>query len=158
MIKISVRGLEEVRKKIATLGKDAKHFAEGQVGEYLVGDMRHGLKHYPGYQYVPQSEVGGWKSDKQRRYVMAMISEGKIDPGVPHRTGELQRGWTLKDAGRFWTIQNPVDYAGWVMGETQALRQEKIGWRKWPQVVMDNFRGAIRHAQAELKKWLKTRR
>ena len=159
MIKVTVRGIEEVQKKIANIIRGAKHFSEGKVAEYLIGDQTHGLKHYPGYQYVPQSEVGGWVSDKQRRYVMAMIREGKIDPGVPHRTGELQRGWSLVDRGKYWSIQNPVGYAGWVMGDTtQAQRPEKIGWRRVMDNIRDNLKGAFRHAQAELKKWLKTQR
>ena len=173
MIKVSVRGLEEVRKKLATLGKEAKHFSESKVGEYLVGDQTHGLKHYPGYVYVNRYAgfpelayrtstgkiVPGFKSKEQHGYVMAMIGEGKIDPGVPHRTGELQRGWELNDRGRFWEIRNQTEYAGWVMGDVGQTRMHNlIGWRKVMDNIRDNLKGAFRHAQAELKKWLKTRR
>jgi len=88
MLKITSRGIPELQAWLLSLANGVKDEATRSVAEYLVGDTTHGLKHYPPYKYISmQRAYGGFISDKQRRYVMAMIKEGKIDPGVPHRTG-----------------------------------------------------------------------
>ena len=164
MIKISVRGLDEVRRKLATLAKDSKYQSEKYVGEYLVGNASHGLRHYDPYNYLGNKDAGefevvygGFFSDKQRKYVMAAIRDGRITPGVPHR-GEEVKGWELNSAGAFWKIENNEEGAKWAQGDTtQTKRHEKAGWRKAMENIKDNLQGAFRHANAELKKWLKTK-
>lgn len=157
-IRITSKGIPEVQAWLKTIANGVRTRSMEWVLQYLVGDQTHGLKHYPPYKYITmQRAYGGFKSDRQRRYVMAMIKEGKIDPGVPHRTGELQRGWTY----RMWsqatqgTISNPTSYAQYVMGnEQQANMHKLIGWRTVMTNIKDNLQGAFRHARAELKKWL----
>jgi len=159
MVSQSFRGIDAVRKLLATLAKDAKRIVERAIGEYLIGDVRHGLTHYPQYKHIKYSQAyGGFKSDKQRRYVMAAIREGTIDPGVPHRTGELQRGWKLVDMGRYYVITNHVPYAGYVMGEQQARLPQMVGWRKMGQVISSNMAGALRAGVAALNKLIRERR
>jgi hypothetical protein len=68
----------------------------------------------------------------------------------------MREGWRYEDAGPFWKIVNDVSYAKWVVGEqTQTTMHGKIGWRKTMKNIEDNLKGAFRHAEAELKKWLK---
>jgi hypothetical protein len=155
-IKFTSRGIPELLAYLDRIQRGLKGKTSGWVAEYLVGDMSHGLKHYVPYKYVTVEQAGGWKSDKQRRYVMAMIREGKIDPGAPHRTGELQRGWEYADKGTRWTITNETPYAGYVMGDNdQANMQRLIGWRVVSEVIQSNLKGAFRFATAKLKEWLR---
>jgi len=148
--------MPETKAWLMSLANDIKQKATGWVAEYLVGDQSHGLKHYSPYKYITVEQSGGWKSDKQRRYVMAMINEGKIDPGVPHRTGELQRGWKYAAAGSLYTITNDTPYGHWVMGPgTQTQMHAMGGWRTTVDNIADNIRGAIRHAQSKVNEWLR---
>lgn len=164
MIKIQVKGLEKVQAFLREIPLGVKTHAQRAVTEYLIGiegggmlgGVSHGLAHYVPYRYISVAQAGGWKSDKQRRYVMAMIREGKIDPGVPHRTGEMQRGWTYHEEMGRYRIVNEVPYAGYVMGDTEQTRMHELGgWRKVAEVVQSNLAGAFRHAQAMVNQWLR---
>lgn len=171
MIKIQIKGIEKVQAFLRTVQLGAKTRATRAVAQYLIGieglgdvmssanlagGAGHGLAHYVPYRYVTMAQAGGWKSDKQRRYVMAMIREGKIDPGAPHRTGELQRGYRIEGEPPRYRITNAVKYGDYVMGDTQQSRMHQlIGWRKISEVVTSNLAGALRHAQAKVKEWLR---
>lgn len=159
MLKITSKGIPEVRAWLQRIALGAKTLATRSVAEYLVGDMSHGLKHYVPYQYVTVEQAGGWKSEKQRRYVMAMIKEGKIDPGVPHRTGRMQRAWDFSAEGSRFKITNSESYTQYVMGDVEQSRMHGIiGWRVIGEVIKNNLKGAFRHATAQVKKWLKTQK
>lgn len=161
MLRITSKGIPELQAWLADVGRGIRTKAMRAAGEYLIGDGTHGLKHYPVYKYISVAESGGWSSEKQRRYVMAMIKEGKIDPGYPHRTGELQRGWELRgwDKSVQWTITNETPYAKWVMGDSdQTVMHGMAGWRTMLTVIASNIRGAIRHAQAAVNEWLRSKR
>lgn len=165
MIKVTVRGIEEVRRKLETIVRGAKKRTEGWVGEYLIGDRTRGLRHYDPYRYVGskgdgefKTIYGGFFSKAQQGYVMAAIADGRITPGVPHREDEVP-GWELKEMTNYWSIRNDSPGAKWAQGDTtQTLRHERAGWRTVSDNIRANLKGAFRHAQAELKKWLKARR
>jgi len=169
MITVKVKGIPELQAYLRTVALGAKNYATRMVTEYIIGMEQnsdtgahaHGLMHYVPYQYVSvQQAYGGFKSDKQRRYVMAMIREGRIDPGVPHRTGELQGGWgyNMTSDGRY-TIKNRTPYAEYVMGdERQSNMHRLIGWRKVSEVVKSNLKGAFRYATSQVKKWLASKK
>lgn len=157
-IKVTVRGLDEFRRLLAELPRAAKMLVEESIAKYIVGDTNRGLKHYPGYKYVSVKQAGGWKSEKQRRYVMAKIREGEIDPGAPHRTGRLQRGWEYKQTGNFYTISNQTAYSPYVMGDDdQANMHGLIGWRRVSKVISDNMAGALRAGAQAINRWAKAR-
>lgn len=129
--------------------------------EYIVGNQQHGLKHYPGYKHVTRKSAYGktFVSDAQRGYVMARIRDGTIDPGVPHRTGRVQRGWMMKETrgGYGYTIVNEEPGAYFTMDDKgQANQPALVGWRKVSKVISDNFAGAVRHAKAMADRYLKT--
>jgi hypothetical protein len=156
-IKFTSAGIPAVLEWLKKIGYSSQRKATELVTEYLVGNQEHGLKHYPPYKYVPYAKAyGGFKSAKQRRYVMAMIKEGRIDPGYPHRTGEFQRGWSFQPSGaNRYTIKNDTPYAGYLVGnDYQANMPRLIGWRKIADIIKSNLSGAFRHAQAGLKKWI----
>lgn len=167
MIKVTVRGIEKVQEFIATVQRGFKAKAAEAVTQYILGIEKggsfgtHGLTHYPPYHHVTiQQAYGGFVSDKQRRYVMARIREGTIQPGYPHRTGELQRAWDYKDTGSGrYTIINPCPYAPFVMGDKmQANLPRLVGWRKTMDIVQSNLQGAFRYARARLKEWIAEQR
>lgn len=94
-----------------------------------------GIRIYPPYSYVSMERAGGWKSDRQRKYVMMMIRSGAIQ--VPYtRTYELQAGWRTEGDGRFQIVVNGVSYATHVYGPPQAYMMEL---RQWPLAVSGTF-------------------
>lgn len=159
-IRIDIRKLEPVINWLKKLPKGTVKVALPAIAEYLIGDGRHGLKRYPPYKYVSRKRAYGktFVSDKQRRYVMAMIREGKIDPGYPHRTGKTQRAYHMvvsnngyrvairaKGKGPYYTRDN----------EGQARLNLLAGWRKSADVISTNMKGAMRHAWAKVRAYLK---
>jgi hypothetical protein len=173
-IKVTSKGIPEMRAFLDRIQKGLKGMASQQVGIYLVGDSTHGLKHYPYYKYVNRPagfpELGytnsagnwvqGYASEKQHHFVMAAIKDGRITPGVEKRGYEsgLQGAWTLKTHGTAYTISNDKPYAGYVMGDQQTRMHKLIGWRNFREVIKTNLQGAFRYAQAEVAKWLKSQK
>jgi hypothetical protein len=154
-IKVKVRNLEQVKKWISALPRKYRGAATKAMAEWFIGTGQRGLKRYPPYKYVSRKSAYGktFVSDKQRRYVMAKIREGRIDPGVPHRTGNYQRGWNIQGEGVKIKIVNQVPYAQFVGGdETQARLNKKVGWRTISVIISTNIKGAIRHAEAAINK------
>ena len=156
MITITSRGVPELQAWLKSLGNGIRDEATRAVAEYLVGDATHGLKHYPPYKHVPYSQIGGFVSDKQRRYVMARIREGSITPGVSASNGYLRDAWQYKAQGSRYEITNDVGYAPFLVGPgMQSLHSQRQGWRKTVDTIRDNLAGAYRHANAAIRKWIK---
>ncbi len=156
MIKFAERGIEKVQEFLRTVKLGAKTTAARGVAEYLIGDVSHGLKHYPPYKHVPYSAIGGVKSDRQRRYVMARIREGSIDPGISASNGYFRDAWKISGEAPRYNIVNDVGYAGFLVGDSeQSLHSQKQGWRKISKNIEDNISGAIRHAVAKVNEWLR---
>lgn len=162
MIKVSVRGIDQLKKFFAELTPAARKAAVKGATEYLIGNDSRGLRHYVNYKYVTRKSAYGqtFSSDKQRRYVMAKIREGEITPGKPNRKGTLKAGWNWKPQGGGYgaRIYNPVPYAHFVMGDSgQARQPAKVGWRKVMAVVSTNLNGMMKAANEAVNRWLKGR-
>lgn len=158
-MEISKRSLARVKTYLNSIPQKVRGVALDAYAEYLVGNEQHGLKHYPPYKYVSRKTAYGqtFVSDKQRRYVMAMIKEGKITPGVANRTGLQADSWSIKQTnpGRR-TILNTAPGSVYTMGNnTQANQPRLVGWRKMKAVIESNAKGAIRAAQLAVNKVLK---
>ena len=153
MLNFRPRGLEEFRIYLHNLTRRLRGKAVEWISDWLIGDSSHGFKHYVPYRQVTRQAAYGrtFESDKQRRYVMARIAEGTIDPGFPHRTGRMQRGWVKRGAGVRTTIENTEGYTDYVMGRGQARLNKMVGWRQVADVIATNIKGAIRHAEAMIK-------
>jgi hypothetical protein len=125
-VDIVIDGLEALRSKLDRFPKEAQDAAANQVNKYVLNVMRE----YASYKYVPfKTAYGGWFSEKQRRYVMARISEGTLHPGSPSRTQALRAGWKTMGTGMDSLIVNAVPYASFVIGDdTQSRMHKKIGW------------------------------
>ena len=131
---ISIR-VRQTPPDLAQTIRTAPRMARGRMTKaaavYLIGNGTHGLTHYPAYKYIRRDRAYGktFASDAQRRFVMAGIRSGKIDPGYPHRTGILQRGWYVSGDGAKATVKNDAPHAEVVMGLGQARLNNLVGWR-----------------------------
>ena len=122
-ITFKTRGFSEVQAMLKDLPYGAKKVVLPAVSEYLLGDDRHGLKHYP--------------PPKGQKYV---------------RTYKLKAGWIIQSDIYRQRITNDVYYAPFVPN-----RWAHYGWRQWAQVIADNMDGAMRHANAKLNEWLRSK-
>lgn len=167
MIKVSVKGFDDIRRFLAELPKEIKRVAEKAVGEFLIGDERHGLKHYPPYRHVPFEDGAGWSTDpekkrRQQRWLFAAIRDGRVTPGMSASNGYMRDAWSYKQRGNVWYIENDVKHTKWLVGtgepNTQTVHAQRQGWREIPKIVQDNLKGAFRHAIAEVKKFIASKR
>lgn len=154
-ISITVRKNPQLERLIGDFPRRFRGVATEAIADYLIGNKTHGLKHYPVYKYIRRRKAYGktFVSHKQRRFVMARIRDGRIDPGAPHRTGKIQRGWKKTGSGVNTRIVNNERGVEFVMGsDKQARLNAMAGWRTDSKVIEDNMQGALRHANAEINK------
>jgi phage gpG-like protein len=129
---IEIQGLDELVKKLDDLKQLRKvHAGIRAAGMYVKGR----LAKYPRRKRVKISEIGGWASEKQRRWFFWALKEGKIE--VPYRRGispgseDLASKWTSKyDKNKFEAVVgNNASYARFVMGDKQTKMMKRIGWK-----------------------------
>lgn len=162
-LKADVRKIPQVIAFLKTLPRGLVRVVLPAIAEYIVGDGRHGLKRYQPYKYVSRRKAYGkpFQSDKQRGYVMAQIRAGRIDPGVPHRTGKTQRGYhvVVRNNGYRVAIVNQTRGAVYTRHDRLQARLNLLaGWRKTSTVIVSNIKGALRHATAQANQYLAKRR
>jgi hypothetical protein len=162
MINIKIKNLEEVRAFLRTIPLGVKNIAGKAAADYLVGNEQHGLKHYPPYKHVSYKEAyGGFLSDKQRRYVMARIAEGTIDPGYSESNGYHRDAWHVTGEPPRYIIRNDVGYSGYLVGDDftggnqQSHMMKLKGWRTVGKNLSDNMTGAFRAAIMAVNKWMR---
>ena len=161
-LSFKTKGIPEAQAWLQNIATGFKNQALLAFSQYLVGDdsgvgYTHGLRHYPAYKYITmQQAYGGFVSDKQRRYVMMKIRSGEIDPGVPHRTGEFQRGWQYVTSPNSIKVTNDTPYGKYLMGDQQANMPRMGGWRQMMDVINSNLQGAIQFANRKVRDWLAT--
>jgi hypothetical protein len=159
-ISVDIRKLDPVIAYLKSLPRGAVKVALPAMAEWFIGNGQRGLKQYPAYKHITRKRAYGktFVSDKQRRYVMAMIREGRIDPGVPHRTGNTQRAYTMSVTNRGYTVKivNRRKGAVYTRHNTMQARLNLLaGWRKSADVIKANTAGAIRHARAKVREYLR---
>lgn len=159
MIKVKVRGLEDVIKFIESVPRGTRGDAIQAIAEYIIGDDRHGLKHYPAYKKVTRRQAFGipFFSEKQRRWFFWALKSGRLT--LPYkRTNKLKNAWRI--TGDRWrpVIRNDMPYAHHVMSDDRQSRmQKKIGWRTMGKNIQDNMKGAIQKANQVIQAWIKKR-
>ncbi len=138
---IEIRGLEKLSKGLIMLGKldDVKDsILEG--AEHL----KDKIADYPSQKYVSIQEAGGWASEKQRIYVIAMLASGAWDS--PYRRGQsgssedLADKWTITsiDGGLGAKVGNNVSYGPYVQDpDEQSKMMELRGWQTTDDVAKD---------------------
>lgn len=152
MFKINLRGLDEVKQLLKDAPKGIKGAAINAAADYLIGNGNRGLKKYPPYKWITRKSAYGqtFVSDKQRRFVMAQIREGKIAPGAPHRTGNFQRSWEKRGNSTQTRIVGELPHSSW----PDRLAQ-KVGWRKIEEIIESNMKGAMQAANRVVAAWIK---
>lgn len=127
---VSIPDLPPLMKKIERLPSLVADEGTDKANDYILSVFRQ----YAPYRYVSRKSAYGktFVSAKQRRYVMAMIGEGKITPGTPKRTQALAGGWRIIGAGVGSIVANEQVHAPYVQGNSkqeQSRHAKKIGWR-----------------------------
>jgi len=117
------------------------------------------FKLYPRYKYKSRAsaypEVNGFFSDKQRRFVMAGIASGRIQPGSPHRTQSLKDDWKLEGENardiRSISLVNDNPAAVYAYHPTLQARQlDLVGWKDVNEMTEENGADAL----LEVEVWL----
>jgi hypothetical protein len=160
MLKITSSGIPETRARIDRLREVVK-VAGNAIAEYLLGDTSHGLRHEPPYRTVSHTRAYGepFSSPRQQHWFFAAKARGEIHPGQDNRTHDLANAWELKETSDTkWTLANNNKAAPFAYGKPlagQARQLGLVGWRWVGEIVSSNMAGAIRHANAAIKEWLR---
>jgi hypothetical protein len=155
-IGFQLRPIDKVKKYIATVPRGALRVGLLALGKYILGNSQHGLKHNEPYKYVSRKAAYGqtFFSDKQRRWFFA---NGGADMIGNNRTGKTADAWAYVETkgGYGGKFTNPTASAYFTRDEKGQARQPAlVGWRKVSKVVSDNMAGAIRSANAAIKRYL----
>lgn len=156
-VKSSVRNVKRVQDFLKSLPRGVRIAAMRAIAEYIIGNDSRGLKHYPMRVQHDKDNPYQWQSEKQRR---AYFATNGFGAGIPsQRTDKLKDSWSFKESNSNWTmvkIENSAPYAGYVQGKQIQRGHIADKWRKFTDVVKTNLAGAIRHANAEVRKYIKS--
>ena len=134
-LSVEVRGWDKIKSALDELAQAEflQLIAKG-VGE----EVKSEAMTYPTKKHVPLSSVGGFVSDKQRKWFFAALRSGDIQ--VPYRrTRNLGNRWNVKaQGGGKAVVGNPTPYAPFVHSEgQQSAMMAAIGWRTTGEIVDD---------------------
>ena len=126
MMQVTIHGFDELNKRLKD--PQIRAFAKDAM------DQATALVAYEAARYPPQitGRPYPWKSQKQRRYVIAAIRRGEIV--VPYRrTGTLGQRWEskVKWNGKelIGEVSNKTAYAPYVQGLEQNPFHKEGGWQ-----------------------------
>jgi hypothetical protein len=154
-LRVDIIGMEQIFDILAILPTEVQDIAADDANEYLLNVFRT----YPQYRYVSRAraypEVGGWFSDKQRRYVMARIREGSIK--TPYsRTQMFRNAWRIKGNGQSALIVNESPVGEYLMGDgTQSRMAILGGWERVDRILEDRKERVIKLIDGSIKKAMK---
>ncbi len=140
---IEIKGLDEAIKKLTDVAKLRKVHAGIKAG---LLHLKGKLDKYPPRKHISIQSLGGWKSDKQRKWFFANLRAGNIE--VPYRRGAspgsegLRSKWTIKySKTKFegWTGNN-ASYARLVQGDKQTEMMKRIGWKTTETVAKEEVK------------------
>jgi len=159
-----VRSTKKIQDFLRSLPYGTRKIGLAAIAEYLLGDDRHGLRHDEPQKYISRKQAGYTTSAKQMRFFFATgILERTPDGGIKlnhyKRTGETANAWVSREINRGYGIvlENEKKGAYYTRDNFGQTRQhEMAGRRKVSKVVADNLKGAIRHAKAEVGKWMRS--
>lgn len=147
---VDIRGMEAVTNLIRKLPREAQDTISEDVAKVMLNIE----KTYPSYRYVSRRQAyppSGWQSDRQRRYVMARIREGSINPGSPNRTQAFRNGWRIEDKGVNAFLVNEVPY-GIHLKDPRANHMKLIGWSTIAEDIEKHQSRIMRTANAGAQK------
>lgn len=142
----------EFGKRLAELPAKMRRPVLIAYSEYMLKKF----KLYPRYKYKSRleaySEVGGFFSDKQRRFVMAGIAAGRIQPGKPNRNQDLKKAWRIegkenKDIRQISLVNdNPAAVFAY-HPIYQARQLDLVGWKDINEMTDENSADALLEAE-----------
>lgn len=116
---IKATGAEIVRKGLADIEAEIPKIARKDIYD-VMRSIRTKMR-TPGKK--PTYPIK-WDSEKQRRYVIAMLRERG---NLPYRrTNALPSGWTIENVGSGYRLANPAQAAVYVYGNYEGARQSRI--------------------------------
>jgi len=159
-----VRSTKKIQDFLRSLPYGTRKIGLAAIAEYLLGNDRHGLRHDEPQKYVSRKQAGYTTSAKQMRFffatgILERIPGGGIKLNHYKRTGETANAWVSREINRGYGIvlENEKKGAYYTRDNFGQTRQhEMAGRRKASKVVADNLKGAIRHAKAEVGKWMRS--
>lgn len=150
---ISVKGIEKLKAFLAKIPHGAKGIVAMAVGVFLLGDERHGLRHYAPWKKVTRKSVYGssFFSHAQQKAFFAGLKSGKI--GVPyHRTGAQGNAWHIAGGSTNIRLVNTDPSVRFTRGQT--LLHAKMGWQTVMETVKSNWKGAMLAGKQALMRWI----
>lgn len=163
LVKMSIRGVEEINAFIKTVPRGTVKIGLRAIATYIIGTAQHGLRHDEPQKYVSRKKAGYKTSAKQWAYLFAsgiLESDRRGNVTVNHykRTGETAAAWKAVETkgGYGQSLQNPKIGAHYTRDDQGQTRQHALaGRRKVSAVIAANLAGALRSAQARVNEWLR---
>lgn len=146
---IEVEGIDTLFRRLDRMAAIDKLEAPMKAS---VLDLVSYMEEYPARQ-SRKPNPGVFVSERQRRYVMAAIRDGRIT--VPYkRTGKLGQSWTWKierhSNGLTGKVGTNLDYAPWVQAHGRQASIHRGNWRtdlmaleERRSAILERFRRAI---------------
>jgi len=157
MIKLDIRGVEEVQAFLRTVPRGTIRAAIDAMSDYFLGNEQRGLRHSPPRVQHGPGNPYKWQSEKQRRAYFATDGFGG---GIPYkRTGNMANKWEKKSTndGYRMSLVNKSPYSIFVQGDRQQQGHAADKWRKVAAIIGTNLNGAMRAANQAVERWLKER-
>jgi hypothetical protein len=142
-VKIYITGYDTLWERMKRLPKEACNAAVEEANKYIVNQMQ--------VQPPKPTQPFVWTSDKQRRYVMAKISEG----GYTGRTQALRNSWKTEGKGYEQIVISDSPYAQFVQDTNQILGHKINGWVTVNQMLKNKGAEILKRFEAGVKKALK---
>jgi hypothetical protein len=141
---ISISGDQRVISKLSQLYPEYADAGTENANEYMVNSLRI----YPPYSYVSVEQSGGWRSEKQRRFVMAAIRDGRIQ--IPYRrTQRFAQGWHTLGSGANQIVVNETEYGPFLVDDVlQSLGSNMRGWERLGGFIAGRIEEIIRRFEA----------
>lgn len=152
LIGIDPKQIDAVVGKLSKLPTAVQDAAADDVLKYMLNVERH----YPPYKHITLKQAyGGWKSEKQRRFVMAAIREGRIT--IPYkRTQRFSKGWRIEGKGVNAILYNETEYGPFLKQVGGQSRMHiLIGWQSLDRDIMDKADKISKVIDTAAKKALK---
>ena len=145
---IDVRGEKELAAKLEKLPLAAQDAGVEAANQKIISIE----KIYAKYRHVSVKQAGGWASDKQRKFVMASIRDGRIK--IPYRrTQTLARNWKTYGSGRNQIVANETPYAQYVKDlAKQTMGHMLRGWDVIQTDLKNHMRGIVDAFDGGVKK------
>ena len=131
MIRIKIRGIEQLKQKISDIPRGARADAVQSAAKVLIGNQATGLQHYP-----PMRAGQTYR-----------------------RTFNLRFGWRVSDWGDRTTIKviNDVPYMPYVQSDALQAWFHKGRWATISKVIANNTAAMMRAVDQAVHRYLKSK-